>query len=107
MKDVQIEDVQRLIHVLGFLTPRQRKHFLNTMNKEQMRVLEVACFNLANNHRGMGKKEECILRKHKNKIETLASKNFKHSEKRKVVQSGGFLPAVLPIIGTLLTSFLT
>ena len=107
MKDVQIEDVQRLIHVLGFLTPRQRKHFPNTMNKEQMRVLEVACFNLATNHRGLGKKVESILRKHKNKIETPARKNFERSEKRMVVQSGGFLPAILPIIGTLLSSFLT
>ena len=107
MKDVQIKDVQRFVHVLAFLTPRQRKHFLSTMNKDQMRVLEVACFNLATNHGGIGKKGESILRKHKNKIETLASTNFKHSEKRKVVQSGGFLPAILPIIGTLLSSFLT
>ena len=107
MKDVQIEDVHKLLNVLAFLTPGQRKHFLSTMNKSQMRVLEVACFNLATNHRGLGKKGESILRKHKNKIETLASKNFKQSEKRKVVQSGGFLPAILPIIGTLLSSFLT
>ena len=77
------------------------------MNKSQMRVLEVACFNLATDHRGLGKKGESILRKHKNKIKNLASKNFKHSEKRKVVQSIGFLPAILPIIGTLLSSFLT
>ena len=68
MKEVQIEDVQGLVQVLAFLTPRQRKHFLSTMNKDQVRVLEVACFNLATNPRGMGKKEERILRKQKNKI---------------------------------------
>lgn len=49
-----------------------------------------------------------VLEKYKRQIESLACQNFTLTEKRKVAtQKGGFLPAVLPILATLLTSFVT
>ena len=73
-----------------------------------MNVFEVGCFNLATSPKGIGKKDLATLRKYKRQIETLGSKNFTLTEKRKVVtQKGGFLPAVLPILGTLLTTLLS
>ena len=109
MKDVQLEDVDCLLRALQLMSPRQRNFFLRTMNKDQMRILEVAFFNLATNHKGLSKAEERILSKHKHKIETVASKNYKHTEKRKVLtQKGGFwCAALLPMLGKPVTSFLT
>ena len=109
MKDVQLEDVDYLRErALQLMSPRQRNFFLRTMNKDQMRILEVAFFNLATNYKGLSKAEERILSKHKHKIETVASKNYKHTEKRKVLtQKRGFIGALLPILGTLVTLFLT
>ena len=106
--DVGIEEVNILVSLIKFLTPRQRNHFLKTMNKSQMRVLEIACFNLATNPKGLNDSQLKTLSKYKRHIETVASKNYKLGEKRRVVtQKGGFVGALLPILGTLVTSFLT
>ncbi len=108
MKEVTIEEVRDFCKVLDFLSARQRKHFLQTMNKTQMRGFEVACFNLATNHRGLSTKQIASLKRYKRQVETVASKQFKFSEKRKLIsQRGGFISAVLPILSTLVSSFLT
>ena len=108
-KSVSLADVQQLLAVLDFLTPKQRVHFLKTVGARQMRVFEMACFNLATNCVGhLTEDEISILRKYKTQIELIANKTYTVPEKRKALQQkGGFLPAVLPILGTLLTSFLT
>ena len=77
------------------------------MNRDQMHVFEVACFNLATNHRGLTAKQVAILKKYKRQIELVASKEFNLTDKRRAVQSGGFLNILLPILGTLATTFLT
>jgi len=108
MKEITGEDVIKLLELLEFLTPRQRNFFLQTLNKEQMRILEVAFLNLATNHRGLTKKQENILSKFKRPVEIIASKNYTLGEKRRVVnQKGGFLGAILPILGTVVTALLT
>ena len=108
MKVVTAKEVQEFLRLLNIMSPRQRKHFLRTLNKKQMRIIEVAFFNLATNHIGLSKDDERLLSKHKRPIEAIASRNFNHTEKRKILnQKAGVLPALLPILGTLATSFLT
>ena len=108
MKDVTAKEVHEFLRLLNVLSPRQRKHFLRTLNKKQMRIIEVAFFSLATNHIGLSKDDERLLSKYKTSIEAIASRNFNHTEKRKILnQKGGLLPALLPILGTLVTSFLT
>ncbi len=107
MKEITLSDVDFMLRLMQFLTPKQRNFFIQSMNKDQMEVLQMAFFNLATNHRGLSKKDEKILSLYKRKIETIASKNFTLTEKRKILsQKGGFLPVILPILGTLITSFL-
>ncbi len=107
MKEVNLLDVRELLSLLEFLSPKQRNFFLKTMNKKQMRVFEVAFFNLATNHTGLTKKQEKLLSKFKRPVEIIASKKYKLTEKRKVLtQKGGFLGALLPILGTVVSAFL-
>ena len=106
MSAITPEQVKQFAEALEFLTPRQRKFFLKTLNKKQMRIFEVACFNLATNHRGLSDKQVTLLKKYKTQVELIASKNYKLEEKRRAVQKGGFVTAVLPILGTLLSTFL-
>jgi len=47
MKEVTPREVVILLELIAFLTPRQRNFFLKTLNKKQMRVMEVATFSLA------------------------------------------------------------
>ena len=108
MKDVTTKEVHEFLHLLNIMSPRQRKHLLRTSNKKQLRIIEVAFFNLATNHIGLSKDDERLLSKFKTPTEAIASRNFSHTEKRKMLnQKGGLLPALLPILGTLVTSFLT
>ena len=108
MKNVTAKEVHEFLRLLNVMSPRQRKHFLRTLNKKQMRIIEVAFFNLATNHIGLSKDDERLLSKYKRPIEAIASRNYNHTEKRTILnQKGGLLPALLPILGTLVTSFLT
>ena len=78
------------------------------MNKHEMRIVEVSCFNLATNYRGLNKQQVGLLKKYRRQIEIVASKNYTLGEKRGVIkQKGGFIGAVLPILGTLAAAFLT
>ena len=106
MKDVTAKEVHEFLRLLNTMSPRQRKHFLRTLNKKQMRIIEVAFFNLATNHIRLNKDDEGLLSKYKRSIEAIASRNFNHTEKRKILnQKGGLLPSLLPILGTLVMSF--
>ena len=108
MKDISAKEVHEFLRLLNIMSPRQRKHFLRTLNKKQMRIIEVGFFNLATYHIGLSKDDERLLSKYKRPIEAIASRNFNHTEKRTILNhKGGPLPALLPILGTLVTSFLT
>ena len=101
------KDVRNLLNFVEFLTPRRRKFFLKTLSKKQMALFEVACFNLATNPDSLSTKELSLLKKYKRQIETVAIKHYSLTDKRKIIsQRGGFLPAVLPILGTLISSLL-
>ena len=89
MKDVTAKEVQEFLRLLSIMPPRQRNHFLHKLNKKQMQIMEVAFFNLATNHIGLSKADEKLLSKYKRPIEAIASKNFSHTEKRKILNQKG------------------
>ena len=95
------------VRLLQFLSPRQRIMFLSTTTSKQMRFLEVACLNLAKNHRGLTADQVKTLARFKRRIKILASKGYSIKDKRRIAtQKGGFLPAVLPIIASLAGSLI-
>ena len=106
MKEVSLQQVQDLRALLKLLSPRQRTHFLKTLTKDEMRVLEVACINLATNNKGITAKQIALLKRFRRQVEIVASRSYKLSDKRRVTQKGGFIPAILPVLGTLVSAFL-
>ena len=58
MKDLAAKEVQEFLRLLKIMSPRQRKHFPRILNKKQVRIIEVAFFNLATNHIGLSKDDE-------------------------------------------------
>ena len=81
------------------MSARQRKHFLRTLNKKQMRIIEVAFFNLATNHIRLSKDDEGLLSKYKRSIEAIPSRNFDRTEEKRILnQKGGLLPALLAFL---------
>ena len=81
MKDVTAKELHGFLHLLNLMSARQRKHFLRALNKKQMRIIEVAFFNLATNHTGLSKDDERLLSKYKTPIEAIASRNLLKREK--------------------------
>ena len=102
------EEVMKFIDFVNFLTPRQRKMFIETASAKQLRLLEVACLNLTRNHTGLTAQQIKTAVRYKRPIKIFASKTFTIKEKRKIAnQKGGFINAILPILASLAASFLT
>ena len=79
------QEVVDLVKFLEFLNLRQRKTFLKSATPRQMRLLEVACLNLAKNHNGLTEAHIKTLTKFKRAIKILASKGCSMKDKRVVV----------------------
>ena len=101
------QEVVDVVKFLQFLNFRQQKTFLKTATPRQVRLLEVACSNLAKKHSGLTEAQIKTLTKFKRGIKILASKGYSIKDKRVIVtDKGGFIHAILPIIASLAGSVL-
>ena len=64
------------------------------------------CYNLLKGTIDLSPKLKTRLSQHKQTIRKLAKKSVKQSKKKHLVQKGGFLGAILPLVKTLLPSLL-
>ena len=64
------------------------------------------CYNLLKGTIDLSPKLKTRLSKHKQTIRKLAKKSVNQSEKKHLVQKGGFLGAILPLVKTLLPTLL-
>jgi hypothetical protein len=100
-------DVRAALAFYTFLRPTQRQHFFATASRTQLGALEEACLNLLKNPSGLKKADLARIRKYREKIRVLSAKYETLKSKRKVLtQRGGFLSALLPLLLTLVTSFI-
>ena len=68
MKNVTAKEVHEFLRLLNTMSPRQRKHFRRTLNNKQMRIMEVAFFNIATSHIGLSKEDERLLSKYEDQL---------------------------------------
>jgi hypothetical protein len=100
-------DVRSALTVYMFLKPKQRQQFFATATKQQLKALEEACLNLLKNPAGLRKVDLARVRNYREKIRILSGKYETVRKKRKILtQRGGFLSTLLPILLTLVTSFI-
>ncbi len=103
MTRVTLDQVRNLVTTLSSLTRSQRLYVLRTMNKEQMNIMMMACYNLATKADRVSPEDMEVLGKYKRKIETIAHKGFTLQEKRYILtQRGNFVTAILPILSNFL-----
>jgi hypothetical protein len=90
-----------------FLKPQQRRKFFKSATKSQLKPLEEACLNLLKNPSGIKKADLAKVKKYKSAIKTLSNKHDPTKRKRQVLsQRGGFFAALLPILVSLVSSFM-
>lgn len=94
---------RHLINVLATASPKLRKAILNQADKSLIQTLTESCHNVAN---GNIKISPCNLRKlkrYKSQIRKITCPKSGWQLKKKVlIQSGGFLPILMPIISSVL-----
>jgi len=76
------EEVAKFIELIEFLSPKQRKMFFETASPKQMRLLEIACLNLAQNHTGLSAEQIKTAVKYRRPIKILACKHFSIKDKK-------------------------
>lgn len=94
---------RHIIEVLATASPKLRKAILTHADKPLIQTLTESCHNVAN---GNIKISPCNLRKlkrYRSTIRQITSPKTKWQHKKKVlIQSGGFLPILMPIISSVL-----
>ena len=85
------------LHMMAKATPAQKRALLRTATKSQINALCEICLNILAGHLPLNIKR---LKKYKNTIRKLAKRSVGiHKKKALLVnQSGGFLPALAPVI---------
>ena len=100
-------DVQESLAFYRFLMPQQRRKFFRTATKLQLKPIEEACLNLLKNPVGLKNADLAKVKKYKSAIKTLSNKHDPLKRKRQgLSQRGGFLAALLPVLISLVSSFM-
>jgi hypothetical protein len=104
---MNLEEFSYLLKALELMSPRQRRSFFQLASVKQMRAFEEACYNLLKNKK-ISKKIKNLSKKHITTIKVLGRKNYSiKTKKALLVQKGGFLGAILPILASIVTSFIS
>ena len=83
---------------------KQRKSLLG-----RRRIVSCLCEiskNVLNNNIPLTKERFGRLKKHKNKLRQLNDPKISYKQKTKILQSGGFIPMLLPLAAKLLVNYL-
>jgi hypothetical protein len=103
---MNLEEFSYLLKALELMSPRQRRSFFQLASVKQMRAFEEACYNLLKNKKIS--KIKNLSKKHITTIKVLGRKNYSiKTKKALLVQKGGFLGAILPILASIVTSFIS
>ena len=104
------KSIQEKITDLNFLSnckPKVRKYILTHSDKKLLAVINECMFNLLKGNIKIDTKTFEKLKKHKNAIRLLVNCNCFKKKKQLLVQKGGFLPIVLPVVVDLISRLLT
>jgi hypothetical protein len=97
------EKVERLapflITLIG-LKPSQRKQLLKTCTAEQIRAFEEIAVNIVKVTQRLTNKQLDVCRKHQRPLKLLALKKYPTKAKKEILQKGGFIGALLPILAS-------
>ncbi len=95
---------QELLKLLHKANKIQRAKLLEIFPGEIVKLLSECALNILKGTVVVKKDQKKKLRRYRQKLHTLVDKKVPQEKKKKVIQSGGFLPAVL---GTILAPMIT
>ncbi|GAU89456.1 hypothetical protein RvY_02005 [Ramazzottius varieornatus] len=99
------EKVDRLtpyVITLAGLRPSQRKTLLSMASKDQMRAMEEVALNIVKYTVFLSEDKAKVCRRWGKPLRLLVLKRYPLKEKRKILQQGGFIGAILPILASVI-----
>ena len=102
----RINNLVPYVITLKGLKPSKRKVLLDLANKEQVRAFEEVALNIFKNTVQLSEEDAKICRRWRKPLRLLALKRYPVKEKKQILQQGGFLGALLPVIATVLITLL-
>ena len=103
----RVERLMPYVITLKGLKPSKRKVLLDLMTKEQLRALEEVAVNIVKNTVTLSDDDARICRRWRRPLKLLALKRYPIKEKKQVLQQGGFIGAILPILATVLSTLIS
>ena len=96
-----------LLHVLAHATPQMCKAIIGAADRELITCLCECAQNILNGNVPLTKSHLKHLQQYRSDVHTLVKKRTPKHSKKKILQKGGFLPALLaPIAVEVLTKIL-
>ena len=95
----KLRDHRAFLQMLSKSNPKYRKTLINGAPPEIMKLLSECALNILKGTITLTKDEKSNLRKHRNQLRQMATPKISTRTKRKIVQKGGMLQAMLkPIL---------
>ena len=95
------------IKLLTLSTPKVQKQLIANGNRELIDCICEGCDNILKRQgRPLTINEKSKLCRHKEKLRTLVKKKVSLKEKKRIIQTGGFLGAILAPVASILGSLL-
>ena len=98
----RLKEQQYFLKVLKNLNLKQRKHVLKFLSNDQLKLFVEIAFNLLHNNIPISEETHEKIKKNKKylkKLRQLACNSVKLSDKKKILQSGGFIGTLLATVG--------
>ena len=90
-----MDDKKILLRMLYKASPKLRRALLADLPPEVIRLLSECALNILKGTVTLKNKHKAKLRRHRKNLRILAQKRAPVATKKRVVQTGGFLPALL------------
>ena len=103
----RVERLMPYVITLKGLKPSKRKILLDLVTKQQLRALEEVAVNIVKNTVTLSEDDARICRRWRRPLKLLALKRYPIKEKKQVLQQGGFIGAILPILATVLSTLIS
>ena len=95
----KLRDHRTFLQMLSKSNPKYRKTLINGAPPEIMKLLSECALNILKGTITLTKDEKSNLRKHRNQLRQMATPKISTRTKKKIVQKGGMLQAMLkPIL---------
>lgn len=100
----KVKNLVPYLITLKSLKPKNRKQLLAACNKDQLRAFEEIAINLVKNTTNLTPAQLKICRKYRGPLKTLAAVKGQSDKSKRclLVQKGGFVGALLPVIASVL-----